>query len=328
MTRGRRLHRKEAKRQKQIIVFSLLAVLLCLTVGYAAFSTNIDMSAKGNINTTPDSCFTVSDNGDGTGTITDYDADTCGIKVKIPSKINNLTITKIGDLPDTTTTKLFSRKNLKTLIFPKTLIYIGNSCCIGLDNANINIPNNVRYIGHHAFSWGSMKSISLPEGLETIGGGAFESNDLTSLHIPSTVKNMYSTIASSNLIEGDAAFIYAKDENGKVDNTYLTSFGDRTRKDVVIPDNVEIIGSASFVTNNGIETIIVPNSVKTIKVSAFWSMYNLKEINIGSGVVNIDANAFNAVPNLTTININKSENAISGSPWGATNATVNWTGTT
>ena len=57
-------------------------------------------------------------------------------------------------------------------------------------------------------------------------------------------------------------------------------------------------------------------------------MYNLKEINIGSGVVNIDANAFNAVPNLTTININKSENAISGSPWGATNATVNWTGTT
>lgn len=323
----RRLHRRDAKKQKKIIVFSLFTALLCLSIGYAAFSTNVNLTAKGNINTTSDSCFTVSDNGDGTGTITDYDADTCGTKVKIPSKINNLTIIKIGDLPDTTTTKLFSRKHIKTLIFPETLIYVGNSCCEWLENANIDIPSNVKYIGHHAFAWGSMKSISLPEGLETIGGGAFESNVLTSLHIPLTVKNMYSTIASSNLIEGDAAFIYARDENGKVDNTYLISFGDRTRKDVVIPDNVEIIGFASFIANNGIETITVPNSVKTIKANAFWSMYNLKEINIGSGVVNIDANAFYVVPNLTTININKSENAISGSPWGATNATVNWTGT-
>ena len=49
MRRGRRLHRKDAKKQKKIIVFSLLAALLCLSIGYAAFSTNIDMSAKGNL---------------------------------------------------------------------------------------------------------------------------------------------------------------------------------------------------------------------------------------------------------------------------------------
>ena len=42
-------HRKELKRQRKIIVISLFTVLLCLSIGYAAFSTNINLSAKGNL---------------------------------------------------------------------------------------------------------------------------------------------------------------------------------------------------------------------------------------------------------------------------------------
>ena len=318
----KRLHRRELKRQRKIIVLSLFTVLLCLSIGYAAFSTNINMSAKGNISTTPSSCFTVSDNGDGTGTITDYDA-SCGSKVKIPNQINNLTITKIGNA-STTESKIFSRKGIKMLIFPDTLEYIGNASCMGLNGADIVIPSNVKVIGDHAFAWGTMRSIQLNEGLETIKVGAFEFNALTYLKIPSTVRNLNVTFASANLLEGDNAFIYARDENGKIDNTYLVSFGDRTRKDVVIPSNIATIGLASFVSDTGIETVTIPDSVTTIQTYAFWSMNSLKEVNIGSGVVNIHSSAFYVVPNLTTININLKENAIDGSPWGATGATVNW----
>ena len=45
----RRLHRRETKRQRKIIILSLLTVLLCFSFGYAAFSTNIKMNAKGNL---------------------------------------------------------------------------------------------------------------------------------------------------------------------------------------------------------------------------------------------------------------------------------------
>mgnify|MGYP004562647929 CR=1 FL=1 len=324
MRHRKRLHRRELKRRRNVVVIGLLALLLCFTIGYGAFSTNVELSAKGNINTTSDSCFTVSDNGDGTGTITDYDVNTCGTKVKIPSNISGLTITKIGDVSSTTDTKLFSRKNIEILIFPETITYIGSNCCINLNKASINIPNKVKHIGSHAFAWGSIKSITLPEGLETIDVGAFEANDITYLKIPSTVKNLNTTFASANLIEGDDAFIYARDKNGSIDNTTLISFGNRSRKEVVIPSNVKEIVSAAFVSDWGIEKVIIPDSVTTIYGYAFWSMDHLNEVNIGNGITFISSNAFSNVPKLTIININRKENAVKSAPWGATNATINW----
>ena len=47
--RKRRLHRRERKRCRNIIVFSICLVFLGLSIGYAAFSTGIVMNAKGNV---------------------------------------------------------------------------------------------------------------------------------------------------------------------------------------------------------------------------------------------------------------------------------------
>lgn len=52
---------------------------------------------------------------------------------------------------------------------------------------------------------------------------------------------------------------------------------------------------------------------------------SITTITIPSTIKSIGKNAF-ASSNLTTITINRSKDAISGSPWGATNATVSWTG--
>ena len=51
MKHRKKLYRREQKRQKKIIIIGLFMVLLCLSFGYAAFNTNINLSAKGNINT-------------------------------------------------------------------------------------------------------------------------------------------------------------------------------------------------------------------------------------------------------------------------------------
>ena len=43
------MRRRQLKKQKQIIIIGSLSLLLCLCVGYAAFSTTLNLKAKGNI---------------------------------------------------------------------------------------------------------------------------------------------------------------------------------------------------------------------------------------------------------------------------------------
>ena len=49
MIRYRKIRRHRMKKQKKILIISALSMLLILTVGYATFSTNLNITAKGNI---------------------------------------------------------------------------------------------------------------------------------------------------------------------------------------------------------------------------------------------------------------------------------------
>ena len=75
-----------------------------------------------------------------------------------------------------------------------------------------------------------------------------------------------------------------------------------------------------------ITSIDIPSSVTGIGDYAFYRCPSLTSVTIPSSVTSIGSNAFGNCPNLTTITINKASGSISGSPWGATNATVTWTG--
>ena len=52
----RRVGRYRRKKQKKILIIGSLSILLFLCVGYAAFSTNLSITAKGNIKKTPITC--------------------------------------------------------------------------------------------------------------------------------------------------------------------------------------------------------------------------------------------------------------------------------
>ena len=47
----RKIRRHKRKKQKKILIISTLSLLMILTIGYAAFSTNLNITAKGNIKT-------------------------------------------------------------------------------------------------------------------------------------------------------------------------------------------------------------------------------------------------------------------------------------
>lgn len=95
---------------------------------------------------------------------------------------------------------------------------------------------------------------------------------------------------------------------------------------ISIPNGITEIEQKAFNNCLSLTSITIPNSVSTIGQGAFGYCDGLTSVTIGSGITSINSYAFQYSPNLTTITINKPQGSVSGAPWGATNATVVWTG--
>lgn len=103
--------------------------------------------------------------------------------------------------------------------------------------------------------------------------------------------------------------------------------------DVIVPVSFEGvilrgIHETGFCMVDALRSITMPNNnmFDTISERSFEGCQNLNNVYIGSGITYIAEDAFNNCTSLTTININQPKDSIPGSPWGATNAVVNWKG--
>ncbi len=204
--------------------------------------------------TTVDYCFTTSDN-----TITNYECyenNTKGyptiVNVVIPEKINEQTITAIGDTA-------FMSSNLESVTMPDTITTIGSYAFYGNSLTSVTIPNSVTTIGEYAFENNSLVSITLGSSLTTIETYAFSSNNLASITIPNSVTTI-----------GNYAFFDNK----------LTS--------VTLGNSVTAIGEYAF-SNNNLTSITIPNSVTTIGSYAFtFNPLEYVLINQGSNLQDLD----------------------------------------
>jgi len=307
------------------MIIGIFALFILMSTGYAAFQTFLNINVSGHVYVTPDECFTVSDNGDGTGSIINYNMD-CGKKVVIPDVINGLTITKIADYSETS--PVFYNKAITYVKLPNNLSYIGTSSFRNTKITEIKMPESLRTIGGRSFQGSLLKSVNLNYGLETLNWGCFENANLVHLSIPSTVKDLNVPISLLNHITGDEAFVYKRDENGVIDYTTLINHGNgKSMENVTVPEGVAHISDYCFY-GYSYKSIILPETVREIENTAFYNVGNLKTLYIGKNIENIDRNAFKYTPSNITININRRENSISGAPWGATDATINWIGNT
>ena len=99
-----------------------------------------------------------------------------------------------------------------------------------------------------------------------------------------------------------------------------------TIKSFNIPDGLTEIKSYLFYNCTVLSSVTIPNSVTSIGGSAFENCTSLTSITIPNSVTDIGMNAFYGCTNLKEIKVDNTENSISNAPWGATNATVIWTG--
>ena len=108
----------------------------------------------------------------------------------------------------------------------------------------------------------------------------------------------------------------------------VASFIDRSIAATKLPAGLTSLGNYAFAHCANLALTALPEDVTNIENYAFFNCTNLKSLSIGKNIQTIGSGVFNNCSNLTSITINRVKDAVTGAPWGATNATVTWTGTT
>lgn len=157
----------------------------------------------------------------------------------------------------------------------------------------VEIGDNVTQINDEAFRfYSNIESITIPKTVKLING----SNTFATIYKIKTLIIPWNTSLGN------------------------TTFRDLYVENLILPLSATTVNNAS---NYSLREIIIPNSVTSIPSQAFMSC-PLYSIIIPSSVTSIASDSF--PDTIRNIIIHKEQGSISGSPWGATNATVTWTG--
>lgn len=167
-------------------------------------------------------------------------------------------------------------KNLRSIILPNTIDYIGCSTFYGCDNLRyVKMYKGVNTIDNNAFQdCHNLVEIELPEGLLGIGDNAFYyCYSLDEISIPSTVRNI-----------GGSAF-----------------YDCYSLKSIVLPKNLAEIKSWTFSYCRSLETVILPVKANEIDYYAFYGCDHLKELRLPPMIERIGDRAFDGCNKLTDI---------------------------
>ncbi len=226
---------------------------------------------------------------------------------KIKSVVIPQNYTSIGE------NAFFSTSYLKEVKFlgESNITEIGNSAFWGnLSLEKITIPKSVTKIGEYAFYENvSLKSVTFEEGtnLKEIGDLAFSKNySLRTINIPKTVTKLGDALFSrSNKLESiivDSENLNYASVDGVLYNKNLTNilsypmakkdiifsllesvikisdnafYEARYLEEVILPDNLEMIGNYSFTNIKSLKRIVIPTTVYFIGQYAFRDSTNL-----------------------------------------------------
>ena len=91
-----------------------------------------------------------------------------------------------------------------------------------------------------------------------------------------------------------------------------------------LPEGLTYIGIDAFNDCRNLRITSIPSTVEVINESAFYGCDLLTTITFKGTPRIIQSSAFTGCINLTTINVPWAEGTVSGAPWGANNATINY----
>ena len=186
--------------------------------------------------------------------------------------------------------------------------------------ANPTLPSDLTKIVDYAFyEFHSLALTSLPAGVTSIGTDAFYNcKNLALASLPAGVTNIgisafanCSNLALASIPAGvtsinDSTFFHCT-------SLALTS----------LPAGITSIGNRAFYYCYKLALTSLPAGLQIIKDYAFAVCSGLTSITF-EGTPRSIGSCFGNCSNLTTINVPWAEGAVSGAPWGAKNATINY----
>lgn len=165
----------------------------------------------------------------------------------------------------------------------------------------IVIDNGVTIIPDNAFvDCSKVTHVSIPETVTSFGKCAFKNSGIVSIEIPAGVTSI-----------GDQAFSGCKSLQRVY--WYATSISKTSKWLPIFEDCSNVVG------------VFIGNKVKRLPENMLIGCGAVKDLTVPESVETIGKLAF-SVDTLEYIIINKDVDSISGSPWGAANATISWTG--
>ena len=235
----------------------------------------------------------------------------------------------------------FSKYLGTSLNFPESLVTIGGSCFNDCPNlAELTFHEGLEEIGGMAFySCPLLKNLVLPTTLKSMTY-CFQGDTLENLEIggenavfsSSSGNEIYNIFAKHIVIRGGTIYsgVFSQKNietitlNGTVKWAETGQFNGCSKlKAISIGDGITSIPGGCFYGCQLLDNVVLPDSITEIGDSAFGRCSSLKIVYIGKNVKTIDSSAFSGTSGVT-IKINQEENSISGSPWSASNATVEW----
>jgi hypothetical protein len=260
----------------------------------------------------PPSCFTTTPNQSGL-TILGYSCNQS--VVNIPSQINNISVTAIGE-------SAFANKNILGIDLPNSVTSIGNFAFannINLTHATIIATNpptisSSNIFIHTGVESGSGRIINVP----TASVGLYESatgwSDFTFFVTPEacfTHAANQSGVSITGYSCTDAVVVIPGTLDGiSVTEIGVSAFKDKGLSSVTLPNSVISIDKEAF-RNNQLTSLTIPNSVANINFGAF-AFNSLGSLDLGNGLSNIGIGAF-AFNQLTSLVIPNNVTTISRS---------------
>lgn len=258
------------------------------------------------------------------------DCDEYAENVEIPSEIDGVPVTEIGD-------RAFHFCNLQTVTIPEGITRIGNFAFLNCDYlTELVIPDSVTEMGEQSVSQceslaavtlsenapvlpycflsfcDKLESITIPEGVTTIETDALIGCDaLTEITIPKTVTSIAAEGFHCDIeaIHVDAENTVYSSQDGVLFNKEQTKLlcypTDKPSETYTIPDTVTAIDDAAFAGNLHLVRIAIPDTVNEIGAGAFYGSSALAEITLPSGITVLPETLFMACSALQSVTIPK-----------------------